>query len=700
MMTIYSAGRHLGAVPQSPSKQRRKGNWNRGERKTINQPRVVKRTGLGPPLYEAASVATSVIYWPVGAESEADRHEAPSTPEPLAGLDEFSKHLPNGGTILSIHRPTTSLAWIEDNYDLPEVKSIRKKFGGPLAMMLSAEKPALAIFGPHSSRKMAKLAQGLANRSKFPVISRPAADNPLLQFLTPHPTKDYSLGKTQKMLDHFVTEPVVVMTARVPHDFGENMNTGGVEQVGDFRINGPPSDTGGMPSTSSIAEVTDDGHAANAVIERIPQAIASLGSSDPTTYNHDRKGNGGGDGQDPDGNDPNSEADKWEDWVSPIHLTKSDVTIQGTTQTVHLDIQSHTQFKTYAVGDAPGDLATQGLRPQAQAHAVFTVDFDPMTIRIDRSHAVLGLLAHRPASIVSNVSVDCGLGDPTQTFKHAIGNTVHNDFTATLGISGAVPKLKGAYNHGRAVTRGLEATDSKPMPPCQIEVVQGDRFCARGGKDYRSYNYAYTPRADLLGLGADKRSLLNVGFAVGINFCPYEEERLVQPPQVSYINRNQVFIWVKDDRLRSGTEGTVLFLTNEIPDIRRRSQIIKYHEAEMDFQTARTITSKIHHGKAKDGGLSLALLPLPETEHRPGPSSSFKKFPVGLGSKKIFRRAKPTPRPQVTLTPNEVVSQGWDATNNKWRDAIYPKFDKYLHLIDTATPIADPTVVAYTISPF
>ncbi|KAJ7033396.1 hypothetical protein C8F04DRAFT_623764 [Mycena alexandri] len=170
---------------------------NRVEREITHQPRVVKGSGFGPPLYEAVTVATSVIYWPEHSELEAEEDRAQSTPEPSAGLEEFSKCLPNGGTILSIHRPTASLAWLERNYDLPVVKFIRKKFVGPLAMMLFPDTPALAIFGPHSSQKMARLAQGLANKSRFPVISRPAADNPMLQFGSPIPTKDNELGKFQ-----------------------------------------------------------------------------------------------------------------------------------------------------------------------------------------------------------------------------------------------------------------------------------------------------------------------------------------------------------------------------------------------------------------------------------------------------------------------------------------------------------------------
>ncbi|KAJ7188964.1 hypothetical protein C8R46DRAFT_32995 [Mycena filopes] len=74
-------------------------------------------------------------------------------------------------------------------------------------------------------------------------------------------------------------------------------------------------------------------------------------------------GNGSG-GDDPDGgDDPNSEADKWGEWASPIHCNTTDITLQtnnsnesnSTLDPVHVEIRSLTQFKTYPDEMAPAD---------------------------------------------------------------------------------------------------------------------------------------------------------------------------------------------------------------------------------------------------------------------------------------------------------------------------------------------------------
>ncbi|KAJ7478596.1 hypothetical protein B0H11DRAFT_2281000, partial [Mycena galericulata] len=176
------AKRHL--VGGTVELMRTKRKWIRN--RTINplprlRPRMVETGGYGPQLYEATSGASSVIYWPeeIGSESE---HGYSAEPTPSAGLDELPTYLPNGGSILSVHQPTTTLAWLEENYDHPMLKSIRKSrtFSGPLAMMLFTDKPALALFGP-STPSRARLAQKLANKCKAPVIARSSEDDPMIR---------------------------------------------------------------------------------------------------------------------------------------------------------------------------------------------------------------------------------------------------------------------------------------------------------------------------------------------------------------------------------------------------------------------------------------------------------------------------------------------------------------------------------------
>jgi hypothetical protein len=107
-----------------------------------------------------------------------------SSPKATAGLEEFMRANPNGGASVSIHQPSKSLTWLEHNYDLPILEQIRKSrvFSGPIPMQLFPEVSGLGIFGPHSEAGTAKLAQTLADTSKFPVIARPSADDPMLRY--------------------------------------------------------------------------------------------------------------------------------------------------------------------------------------------------------------------------------------------------------------------------------------------------------------------------------------------------------------------------------------------------------------------------------------------------------------------------------------------------------------------------------------
>ena len=88
----------------------------------------------------------------------------------------------SGGCIISVYDPTLADAWIDAHYDRACLVKLRGQgFRGPLAMMLSVESEALAIFGEMSATLIHQ-ANELANISGFPVIIRPLADEPSIQF--------------------------------------------------------------------------------------------------------------------------------------------------------------------------------------------------------------------------------------------------------------------------------------------------------------------------------------------------------------------------------------------------------------------------------------------------------------------------------------------------------------------------------------
>ncbi|KAJ7645901.1 hypothetical protein DFH06DRAFT_1210652 [Mycena polygramma] len=674
---------------------------------TTHGPRIID-AGSGFPVYEATSVATSVIYWPEiqdGDGGETGRTD--STPQPSAGVEEFEKRYLHGGSILEIYQPTTSLAWLEENYDHPIVKLIRKKYGGPLAEMLFPDTPALTIFGPHNEEKMARCAQRLADESRFPVISRPTELDPMLRFRS----LSADIGANGTIVDGtFAIDPVVVMTAQIT-DSGQRSDrdpgTNSASRTGPFNGTDPDAfqRTGAQTDENLIhlSLSTDAGETQSNNHSNRSETGDSY-TSRASTYtavseDSNPEFNGGAGDPDDDGDGPGSLNDKWEEWVSPVHEKRTDIEIRTPTFPVHLEIVSKTQFKTHPDGHAPFDPRTKFrmTRPQAEAHTKLTVGFHTDEVVIDTSFAELGLKAHRPGSISSHENLDCGFNEPTIAFKHSYTEDDQSKFNASLGISGSIPTPDGSvgYEHGHSTSHTMEAVDSQPVPLYDVRVDLGESYLQKNGASYTSYKYGYRAKRGPFWKTTEAQPCpLDVGFAVGINFFARNKQKIqVPPPQVSCINRNQIHIWVKDPSLRSAMRGFVLLLSTNMPDIRRRSEIGVSGILTCDIETGKPLGYEAVQ-EDEEVGISMAVVTTKKAKYKPQRkverTSTLKRL-----RKKVLRKIRPDP-PQITLSPQECVRRGWDVTNNEWRDAIYPELDK--HFQRPATP--DPYLVAFKIAPF
>ncbi|KAJ6559878.1 hypothetical protein B0H19DRAFT_106561 [Mycena capillaripes] len=142
---------------------------------------------------EDIETGTFVIY-----SSHDDRPEARVDPFTTNDLKCIQSNLSTGGCLTSIHDPEDAVSWMEDNWNNPLLSSIRNSScGGPFAWMLSPTKPALAIFGSNEP-VVVNMAQSLADSSGFPVIIRPATDNPALTLLTHDPESHNGLHGTMR----------------------------------------------------------------------------------------------------------------------------------------------------------------------------------------------------------------------------------------------------------------------------------------------------------------------------------------------------------------------------------------------------------------------------------------------------------------------------------------------------------------------
>jgi len=270
-------------------------------------------------------------------------------PNAAAGLGELPNYFPNGGNILSVHQPTTSLAWLEENYDHRIVKAIRHSgvFSGPLAVMLFPGQPALAIFGPRNNDpKFAGLAQKLANKSGSPVITRLSRDDPMIRCVFKFSLTKYSesfprskalisvndLGTSKNQLPAkvFALDPVVVMMAgQATTDWdgvGPNVNIVAEDVRCEERLGR------GVTSRDPIRDVSDGGGPQNDGGNNSPGGIGHssegtgmvVSKEDTARTIENANSDGGGDPGDG-GNGPGKANDNWEDWNSPWHTTKINV---------------------------------------------------------------------------------------------------------------------------------------------------------------------------------------------------------------------------------------------------------------------------------------------------------------------------------------------------------------------------------------
>ncbi|KAJ7478597.1 hypothetical protein B0H11DRAFT_2027947 [Mycena galericulata] len=488
-------------------------------------------------------------------------------------------------------------------------------------------------------------------------------------------------------------DPAQPPTSETPIPGSSGGNVGAVQREMDANDDDPERSDNDSSNASS-----DDS-------EQITVVSESIASSDG------KKTKGKDGDPDDDGDGPSTEADKWEDWLSPHHAISMQIQLQrnGDRPPIQVDIACQTQFKTYADERMPLDPNIEWTRqaitrPQAQVHTEFKLRFMSEGIILDRSYAVLGLQGHRPYSIIDDQNLDCGFEEPTKTLKTIFSENIQNSLGVTAGFTGVhpAPTVKATYSRNKSSTHGLEATDSEPAPLYTVTPSPGESYLQREGKSYRSYNYAYAARDDLFCRKDRKMPPPTIGFAYGINFNHYnsEHERL-SPPRVSYINRNQIFVWVEDPSLRSKILGTVMLFSDYVKNIRTPSQLTTVNECTVELETGKKIHSFSSVARdARDGAISLDVVPvhqekyIPEAVQYKGPST-LKRLGTraAQAAQKISRRP---PSPQLTLVPQEVVARGWDVTNCRWRDAIYPELDKHLRV-----PRAeDPSLVAFQISSY
>ncbi|KAJ7500304.1 hypothetical protein B0H11DRAFT_804812 [Mycena galericulata] len=144
--------------------------------KATQEDPLVAENDVRPPM-------APLIMFPTTERPEEYKLQHYTHPVRAGDLQLLQKNLPTGGCLITVHEPSDAASWIECNYNHPLLHQLHERgISGPFPMMLSPYTQCLAVFGAFDDPRIMQCAEGLAKLSKFAVILRPRADDPVPRF--------------------------------------------------------------------------------------------------------------------------------------------------------------------------------------------------------------------------------------------------------------------------------------------------------------------------------------------------------------------------------------------------------------------------------------------------------------------------------------------------------------------------------------
>ncbi|KAJ6567954.1 hypothetical protein DFH09DRAFT_1155508 [Mycena vulgaris] len=530
-----------------------------------------------PIIYPSATNATEPL-----PNGPAFRCEDPQT---------LDTELPAGGMSVSVHSPTAAIAWVEAHYDDPLLTSLRaRNFTGPIAVQLSPDESALAIFGSIADAFVPQLARALARESGFAVVVRSAIDDPIPRF-----TK----------MGGDATPP---RTA-------------------------PPSVSAGQPASrlrggaADAAEADEDAHTL------------------PT-------------------------------WEGKYHNATVDVKLKmNDVMAYDVIVCAYMKFKTQPL-DQSGS-STPRPRPEVLSSVSLEVKLRRGETKLDRSFSNIGFLVHRPRAIVKCNFLDFGYGAPDVKLKHTSQTSTSISGGGGFSLTGVVPTVSANASYTRGGGKGLESADETPMPKCPVRYDLGKRWerddADKIGKDFESYDVSWLPGSDREHVAHE----MQVEFGLGMNMR--HDKRLYKEglPSISFVLRNQIIVWVYDSDLRTKGRGILLLTSTYIPDALTRECLTIYETTTADLSNPWTEDPPVadRDPGPQDAAMSVSVAALDKSKKR-RPPSILGKFLDKISFKSSGSEGDDT---TPALPMYETVSRGWDATNMRWRNVIWPTLDHEFH---------------------
>ncbi|KAJ6534420.1 hypothetical protein B0H10DRAFT_132129 [Mycena sp. CBHHK59/15] len=325
-----------------------------------------------------------VIYSRTSDSGEsASKNAAPFRTEDAYTLDN---DFVGGGQIISVHSPDTASAWLDVHFHDSLLESIRSGgIRGPIAVMLSPDEPALAIFGNLLDDSVATLAKLLSEASNFSVIVRPIMDDPIPKFI------EAAAEQARLMSDP--------PRSKLPDDSGDPV----VEH----------------------RDIVQGGNNTSTTSRRVVRIRGGAGSEEDLTEGKKRKG---------------GRAQPMPEWEGDYHKAMVELALEmGQGVPYEVEICTSIQFKMQS--EAPKDPNSWLPRPEVISTVLLDLKMRRSKTILDRSHSSIGFLVHRARSIFKCDFLDCGSGPPEVKLKHTKQKASQEMLGVTVGLDGGKPTI-------------------------------------------------------------------------------------------------------------------------------------------------------------------------------------------------------------------------------------------------------------------
>ncbi|KAJ6534419.1 hypothetical protein B0H10DRAFT_132180 [Mycena sp. CBHHK59/15] len=218
------------------------------------------------------------------------------------------------------------------------------------------------------------------------------------------------------------------------------------------------------------------------------------------------------------------------------------------------------------------------------------------------------------------------------------------------------------------------------MPRCDLRWDMGQSW--RGPeKDYKCYDVSWWPASNRHGIANEMR----VHFGLGMTILP-NKRYAPGLPQISSILRNQIMVWVSDPTSPAKGRGILVLTSLYIANIQTNDTLTIYERISANLANhsnwvddpPTAFENPTTHNAAMS--VSVAALHRPDTRKTSGVLHKLRKlvkFPSSSGSKG---------NTVLQLPLYDAVSRGWDATNQRWIDVVWPSLNSKFQPPDGKDP--------------